>query len=168
MKQNTVAKKLENQFLEAKRIVEAPLTAPVVSIPSGTYDKEILVQVVAVPDIVFRYSLNNQQVTQSSAIFSQPLRLKKDTTLKVRGFRTSFNPSPTTTTNYKFELKPDVKQFEWLPAATEINVPAYFHWNIENVKECYSTTSGSAQHELKATSGVIGPATNSFAYVGVS
>lgn len=119
-------------------------------------------------DVTYRYPSDGSQASQKSAQFAAPLAIQTVTTLKVQEGRPGFNPGPEPAVNYTGNISPVVKRFEWTPSPTEVGIPAYFYWNIENVKECFTTTSGSGQPERRAASGTAGPATNAFPYTGTS
>lgn len=155
-------------YLEATRIVEAPLTAPVLTRKTGTYNKGLQVGVESGTQLTYRYTLNGSSVTESSPILSGGLIINTTSTLKVRSYRTGFNPSPEASAIYTIVSDPVVQRFEWVPKTVETNKNAYFYWDIRNVKECYSVASGSGTSERKAISGSAGPATNAFPYIGTS
>ena len=63
---------------------------------------------------------------------------------------------------------PTVVRFEWNPRPVQVGKDTYFYWDIRNVKECYTMTSGSGSPALRAISGIIGPSNSVVAHVGPS
>jgi hypothetical protein len=157
-----------NQFIEAQRIVEAPLTAPVLMKLAGSYNAGLSVAVVQQPGITYRYSLNGSEVNQYAPILNTALTLNSTATLRVRAYRAGFNPSPEVIATYSIVGSPSVQRFEWQPQTVDIYNSSYFYWDIRNVKECFSTTSGSGSPELKSINGAYGPLVNAVPLSGGS
>lgn len=155
-------------YLEALRIVEAPLAAPLLTRKTGTYNTGLQVGVESGSQAIYRYTLNGSSVTESSPLLNGLLTINSTSTLKVRPYRTGFNPGPEATATYTIVATPAIERFEWVPKIVETNKNAYFYWNIRHVKECYSVSAGSGTSERKAIEGSAGPATNAFPYTGIS
>ncbi|WP_197490186.1 chitobiase/beta-hexosaminidase C-terminal domain-containing protein [Rheinheimera sp. SA_1] len=157
-----------DQFIEAKRIVEAPLTAPELTKPAGIYNTGLRVTVIQQPGITYRYSLNGSEVNQYAPVLNAPLTINSTATLRVRAYRAGFNPGPETIATYTIVGSPKVQRFEWVPQTVDIYNSSYFYWDIRNVKECYSTTSGVGIPELKPVNGTYGPFVNAVPISGSS
>lgn len=81
--------------------------APTVSVGGGfftaNFDLELASQT---PNATIRYTLDGSEPDASSAIYTMPLPVQQNTTLRARAFATGHLPSAVTTQTYLFEAKP--------------------------------------------------------------
>ena len=75
-------------------IVPPKVSTPVFSPEAGSYEEQILVTISSDTDETnIYYTLNGSDPTQSSHLYSEPILLNQDTTLKARGYKTDWLPS---------------------------------------------------------------------------
>ena len=79
------------------------------------------------PDVTIRYTLDGSQPHESSPVLSEPMAVTKTTIIRVRGYRTGYQPTATTTRSYIFPedrlddsadgLPPANYRYKWWVAA---------------------------------------------------
>lgn len=76
--------------------------------PAGTYYGEISVEIsTATPDATIHYTTDGEDPTQASPIYTDPIIVDVDMTIKARGYAVDLDPSPISIANYVINL-PDV------------------------------------------------------------
>ncbi|MDP3013836.1 MAG: chitobiase/beta-hexosaminidase C-terminal domain-containing protein, partial [Candidatus Subteraquimicrobiales bacterium] len=82
--------------------IELLQVAPIqLSPPGGTYTEEQAVTMsTATPDALIYYTTDGSEPTQASTLYTAPVAISADTTLKARGYRVDRNPSDITTAAY--------------------------------------------------------------------
>ncbi|MCB0046859.1 MAG: chitobiase/beta-hexosaminidase C-terminal domain-containing protein [Caldilineaceae bacterium] len=82
----------------------------------GTYAARVTLAVAsATPDAQIRYTLDGSEPTESSALYTAPFDITQTTTLKVRCFRSAFEPSAAITELYVIEPAPEAPQITEQP-----------------------------------------------------
>lgn len=85
---------------------------PVFNPPTGAYASPINVTIsTTTPGAVIHYTTDGSEPTESSAVYSAPIPISSDTTIKAKGYATGFSPSAIATAFYDFpQAVPNIAQ----------------------------------------------------------
>ena len=98
---------------------EAPTFEP----PPGEVDEGTAVTLTsATPDAVVRYTLDGSEVTENATLFTAPLILTTDVTIRARAFKVDFEPSSDVEGAYVVIAKPPVP--DEAPVEDDLGTPA--------------------------------------------
>ena len=76
---------------------------PVFNPPAGSYVNPLNVTIsTTTPGAVIHYTTDGSEPTESSAVYSAPIPISSDTTIKAKGYATGFSPSAIATAFYDF------------------------------------------------------------------
>lgn len=79
------------------------VVTPVFNPPAGTYASSINVSIsTTTPGAVIHYTTDGSEPTESSNVYSAPIPVSSDTTIKAKGYATGFSPSGIATAFYDF------------------------------------------------------------------
>ncbi|MEN6446083.1 MAG: chitobiase/beta-hexosaminidase C-terminal domain-containing protein [Candidatus Cloacimonas sp.] len=79
------------------------VVTPVFNPPAGTYASSINVTIsTTTPEAVIHYTTDGSEPTESSNVYSAPIPVSSDTTIKAKGYATGFSPSAIATAFYDF------------------------------------------------------------------
>ncbi|MFA7133240.1 MAG: chitobiase/beta-hexosaminidase C-terminal domain-containing protein, partial [Bacteroidales bacterium] len=133
--------------------ITGTVATPTASQPSGVID--YLSQVTfttTTTGATIRYTLNGSEPTESSLLYSSPITITGNTTLKARAFKTGYSPSQTVTYNYQ------VLSVE--PVVSTLDSGYYFYGTP---LELYTPTAGA---EIRYTTNGTEPTQSSTLYTG--
>lgn len=83
-------------------IVPPKISTPAFSPEAGTYEEQILVTIsCTIEDTHIYYTLNGSDPTQNSYLYSEPVLLNQDTTLKARAYKAEWLPSDIAVAEYE-------------------------------------------------------------------
>ncbi|MBW6515148.1 MAG: chitobiase/beta-hexosaminidase C-terminal domain-containing protein [Candidatus Cloacimonetes bacterium] len=99
---------------------EEAVAPPAFSPPGGSYFGSIMVSITTVtPDATIHYTMDGTDPTDQSPIFTDPIEVTDDVTIKARGYATGLNPSIISTANYTIEVPIDVDNIAELKASPQ-------------------------------------------------
>lgn len=79
------------------------LSKPQISVPSGIFETPQTVELsCAEPDVVIRYTMDGSDPTENSISYAGPIIIEDFTRLKAKSFKSGWDPSLTTYSEYKF------------------------------------------------------------------
>ncbi|MCB5229479.1 MAG: chitobiase/beta-hexosaminidase C-terminal domain-containing protein [Candidatus Cloacimonetes bacterium] len=83
-----------------------PVDIPIFDPAEGTYETELSVSISSsTPDANIHYTTNNTEPTETSALYSSPITIPQNTTLKAKAFRSGWTASPTANANYILKVE---------------------------------------------------------------
>lgn len=109
----------------------ATLAAPVFTPPGGNYSDSVTVAMAsATPGVTLRYTVDGSTPSATSAIYTAPLSITQDTTLRASAFNTGFNQSVAASQFYHIvNTSPDLAHY----------------WRFEETAPPYSDSMGVSQ-----------------------
>jgi uncharacterized protein (TIGR02145 family) len=152
----------ESKYITAK---------PTINIPAGTYSSPQSVSIsCATSDATIRYTTNGAEPSSSSPVYSSPISISTNTTLKARAFKTDWLDSPVAIAEYTFALAtptfdPPSGTFT-NPQLITITIPDAKSVLIKQSKKSKMNTRGSSSRTLSIhyTTNGADPTINSPAY----
>ncbi len=81
--------------------VQAQVDLPTVSVPGGKYDTGFPLSIMTLtPNAKLYFTLDGSEPSESTTLYTTPISISKNTTLRVKGFLAGMTPSGTTTHTY--------------------------------------------------------------------
>ncbi len=144
--------------------------APTMSVGGGFFSANFEVVLASqTPNATIRYSLDGGEPDASAAIYTAPISVQQNTTLRARAFAAGHLPSPVTTQTYIFETKPtfpvvalSFKDADFFDPATGI-YPNYTEDWSRPVNVEFFETDGLPGFNQAATANVHGTGSAQFA-----
>jgi N-acetyl-beta-hexosaminidase len=82
-------------------VITGTVAAPEFNPPAGDYDDPIAVQIsCSTPGAEIRYTTDDSEPTAASTLYTAPISIDQDTTIKAKAFMPDWTPSPTVTAVY--------------------------------------------------------------------
>ncbi len=134
---------LPSETVLGEYFITGQVSSPVISHQSGTYQQAIYVSVTSAPGTTVHYTSNGNTPTSSDSVYSQPIYINRNCTLKVRAFKTDYIPSNPVSRNYQFEHHISLN----LPDSVQVNENTPITLNLRN----YISDSVSGNHPYLVT-----------------
>ncbi len=115
----------DSKTANATYIMDLRVAEPIFTVPSGTYESAQFVSISCdTPDATIRYTADGTEPSEYSPVYSGPITIMSDTTLKARGFKTGWTPSSTASESYTINIPP--LQMVYVPGGTIYPTSGYY------------------------------------------
>ena len=142
-----------SDIMSSTYTITGTVATPTSSQPSGVVDYQSTVSLnTTTTNASIRYTTNGAEPTETSLLYTTPIIISQDTTLKAKAFRTGYTPSQTATFNYQVLVVEN-------PIST-LESGYYFYGTT---LELYTPTAGA---EIRYTTNGTEPTQSSTLYTG--
>jgi len=142
-----------SDIMSSTYTITGTVATPIASQPSGVVDYQSTVSLSTITTgATIRYTLNGSEPTESSLLYTTPITIIQDTTLKAKAFKTGYTPSTVATFNYQV-----------LVVENPISTLESGYYYYGTTTELYSQTVGST---IRYTTNGTEPNESSILYTG--
>ncbi|MDD2650765.1 MAG: chitobiase/beta-hexosaminidase C-terminal domain-containing protein [Candidatus Cloacimonetes bacterium] len=143
------AKAFKDAYIDSKQttaeyIITNKLSQPNIMPESGVFTHSIFATMTAEENASIYYTKNGIEPSQQDSLYTQPIVINTDCTIKAKAFRTNYEPSNITEANYAFNHLLNLS----LPDSVTVNKNSQITLNIMNYLD--DSVSGSHQYHINA------------------